>query len=151
MAAHDGEDDPEVYRSGSGKQAKVANSETKDESAELLGERAGENADQGQSGSSGEGENEGESEEGEDDGTLLTAQPAFNTVLIVLRDPGVLRFVKYVSANASGSRFDLCAEYEAGVVESDDEGDEGDVADADLSKLMKRRKRSSTGITFQNL
>ena len=54
----------------------------------------------------------------EDDNALLVSQPGFNKLLLVLRDAGVLRFVKYVSAEAPGSRWDICGEWEiAGVVE----------------------------------
>ncbi|KAF8328355.1 uncharacterized protein EI90DRAFT_3281311 [Cantharellus anzutake] len=52
----------------------------------------------------------GEVEE-DGEGTLLTVQAQFNRLLLVLRDEGVLRFVKYVSAAAPGSRWDICGEY----------------------------------------
>ncbi|KAG6330556.1 hypothetical protein ID866_8532 [Astraeus odoratus] len=64
-------------------------------------------------------------ENGEDEGTLLTVQPHFNCLLLVLRDEGVLRFVKYVSAAAAGSRWNICGEFDIGMMESDD-GDEQD-------------------------
>ncbi|RSH83926.1 hypothetical protein EHS25_005170 [Saitozyma podzolica] len=44
--------------------------------------------------------------EDEDDGPLLTQPVAFNKLLLVLRDPGVMRFVKYLSAGAKGTIFD---------------------------------------------
>ncbi|KAG8973446.1 hypothetical protein FRB90_009933, partial [Tulasnella sp. 427] len=47
----------------------------------------------------------------EEDGTLLVSQPGFNRLLLVLRDAGVLSFVKYVSAEANGSRWDICGEW----------------------------------------
>jgi len=115
MAPHDEEDDPAVYRSGpnkkqspNGKQNGIpstgdsephmdANSEVEDEDVE----------------------NEAEDEE---DGTLLTVQPGYNRLLLVLRDEGVMRFVKYVSAAAESSRWDVCGEYEVGMVqETNDE------------------------------
>ena len=55
----------------------------------------------------------------DDEGTLLTVHAGFNKLLIVLRDERVLRFVKYVSASASGSRWDVCAEYSIGALEED--------------------------------
>jgi prolyl 3-hydroxylase /prolyl 3,4-dihydroxylase len=55
----------------------------------------------------------------EEDGTLLTVQPGFNRLLLVLRDEGVMRFVKYVSAAAESSRWDVCGEYEVGMVQDD--------------------------------
>lgn len=59
----------------------------------------------------------------EDDTTLLTVQPGFNRLLLVLRDEGVMRFVKYVSAAAEGSRWDVCGEYEVGMIEVDESDD----------------------------
>ena len=73
-------------------------------------------------GDEGDGDDDDEEEEEEEeDGTLLTVQPGFNSLLLVLRDEGVMRFVKYVSASAEGSRWDVCGEYEVGMVEEDDE------------------------------
>lgn len=63
-----------------------------------------------------------EVDEAEEDSTLLSVQPGFNRLLLVLRDERVMRFVKYVSAAAEGSRWDVCAEYEVGMVQ--EEGDE---------------------------
>ncbi|KIK67586.1 hypothetical protein GYMLUDRAFT_36325 [Collybiopsis luxurians FD-317 M1] len=65
-----------------------------------------------------------EVDEGEEDSTLLTVQPGFNRLLLVLRDERVMRFVKYVSAAAEGSRWDVCAEFEVGMVQEDNEDDE---------------------------
>ena len=55
-------------------------------------------------------------EDDEDESTLLFTQPRFNKLLLVLRDERVMRFVKYVSAAAPGSRWDsdICGEYEVG-------------------------------------
>lgn len=59
----------------------------------------------------------------EDDGPLLTLPVGFNKLLLVLRDPGVMRFVKYLSAGAKGSRWDVGGEWEVGVLEEEDEED----------------------------
>ena len=68
-------------------------------------------------------------EEEEEDSTLLTVQPGFNRLLLVLRDERVMRFVKYVSAAAEGSRWDVCGEYEVGVMqEEEEEEEEEDIA-----------------------
>ncbi|KXN89466.1 PKHD-type hydroxylase ofd1 [Leucoagaricus sp. SymC.cos] len=70
-------------------------------------------------------EDEEDEEENEEESTLLTVQPGFNRLLLVLRDERVMRFVKYISAAAEGSRWDICGEYEVGMVQEDeDEGDE---------------------------
>ncbi|ETW84031.1 hypothetical protein HETIRDRAFT_433015 [Heterobasidion irregulare TC 32-1] len=85
-------------------------------------EGEGEGEDEGEDEGEGEGEgDDDDDDEEEEDGTLLTVQPGFNSLLLVLRDEGVMRFVKYVSASAEGSRWDVCGEYEVGMVEEDDE------------------------------
>ncbi|KAL5347551.1 putative component of NuA3 histone acetyltransferase complex [Pseudogymnoascus australis] len=61
----------------------------------------------------------------EEDNVLFTVPAAWNKMSIVLRDEGVLRFVKYVSRNAKGDRWDVSGLY--GVDdEDDDEDDEGE-------------------------
>jgi Rps23 Pro-64 3,4-dihydroxylase Tpa1-like proline 4-hydroxylase len=62
----------------------------------------------------------------EDDGVLFSQPAAWNNLAIVLRDRGVLRFTKYVSAGAKGDRWDICAEY--GVELGEDEDDEEEAA-----------------------
>jgi hypothetical protein len=47
----------------------------------------------------------------EEEDVLLTTAASWNQMTIVLRDEGILHFVKYVSALAPGSRFDVDAEY----------------------------------------
>lgn len=89
MAPHTGDDDPAVYRSGTSNKAPCQGT-------------SGEEAD--------------DDEEEDDDGALLTVQAGFNRLLLVLRDEGVMRFVKYVSAAGPGSRWDVCAEYGIGLV-----------------------------------
>lgn len=58
----------------------------------------------------------------EDDGVLFSMPASWNTMSIVLRDQGVLRFVKYVSKSAPGDRWDVVGEY--GVTGFDDDDDE---------------------------
>ncbi|KAI8997143.1 Oxoglutarate and iron-dependent oxygenase degradation C-term-domain-containing protein [Pilobolus umbonatus] len=48
----------------------------------------------------------------DEDGALLTVPAGMNELSIVLRDEGVMRFIKYVSARAPGSRWDISYEYE---------------------------------------
>lgn len=60
-----------------------------------------------------------DNEEEEEDSTLLTVQPGFNRLLLVLRDERVMRFVKYVSAAAVGSRWDVYGEYEVGMIQEE--------------------------------
>lgn len=112
MAPHEEEDDPAVYRSGSHKKTEQNGD----------GHVANGNVSAGSSNDNEEVEME-DSEEEEEDATLLTSQPGFNRLLLVLRDEGVMRFVKYVSAAAEGSRWDVCGEYEVGMIEADDSDD----------------------------
>ncbi|TFK59453.1 hypothetical protein BDN72DRAFT_851290, partial [Pluteus cervinus] len=58
--------------------------------------------------------------EDDEESTLLTVQPGFNRLLLVLRDERVMRFVKYVSAFAEGSRWDVCGEYEVGMLQEEE-------------------------------
>lgn len=45
----------------------------------------------------------------DDDSGVLNVSPSFNSVSIVLRDEGLMRFVKYLSSSAPGSRWDISA------------------------------------------
>lgn len=63
-------------------------------------------------------------EDEEDDGILFSNPASWNTLSLVLRDRGVLKFVKYVSEKAKGDRFDFAGSVE--VEEGDDEDDEDD-------------------------
>jgi hypothetical protein len=62
----------------------------------------------------------------EDDTKLLSVSASNNTLSLVYRDPGTMRFVKYVGTGAPSSRWDIALEYElnsdeTGVDESDEE------------------------------
>jgi prolyl 3-hydroxylase /prolyl 3,4-dihydroxylase len=72
-----------------------------------------------QVGSDGESAEDGMSEDDQEDdsGPLLTVQPGFNRLLLVLRDERVMHFVKYLSASAPGCRWDVCGEWEVGMIE----------------------------------
>lgn len=48
----------------------------------------------------------------DDDGALLTMAAGSNELSLVLKDEGVMRFVKYVSARAPGARWDVSFEYD---------------------------------------
>jgi hypothetical protein len=69
-----------------------------------------------------------DSEDGGDDGPLLIQAVSFNKLLIVLRDPGVMRFVKYLGAGAGGSRWDVGGEWEVGMLEEEEEEENGEEA-----------------------
>lgn len=66
-----------------------------------------------------------------DDGPLLHLELGFNKFLLVLREPTVMRFVKYLSASAEGSRWDVSGEWDVGQLEEEDEEEEGRDGEAD--------------------
>ncbi|KAI0036032.1 nuclear protein [Vararia minispora EC-137] len=128
MAPHGEEDDPAVYRSGPSKKSNgngLADGNGDENGNEHVGNSSAEHRKRLSPSAQDvdmDAEVEGEGEEDVDeDGTLLTVQPSFNRLLLVLRDGGLMRFVKYVSAAAEGSRWDVCGEYEVGMVEEDGE------------------------------
>lgn len=68
---------------------------------------------------------------GDEDNILFFQAAAWNKMVIVLRDSGTLKFVKYVSANAKGDRWDIAAAFD--VEEQDDEEDDEEGADGEAS------------------
>ncbi|KAJ1864063.1 putative component of NuA3 histone acetyltransferase complex [Coemansia sp. RSA 2703] len=62
----------------------------------------------------------------EDESILLTTPAAWNTLNIAMREPGVVKFVKYVSASAPGSRWDISSEYQVPASADDDDNDDDD-------------------------
>jgi hypothetical protein len=67
---------------------------------------------------------EGGAAAADDDTTLLSVSPGFNVLSLVLRDNEVMRFVKYVSASAPSSRWDVAAEFAVIQVPSGSSDDE---------------------------
>ncbi|QRW15978.1 prolyl 3,4-dihydroxylase ofd1 [Rhizoctonia solani] len=115
MAPHEGGDDPEVY--------KTTNAKSK--SSKAASKEATKAADpKGKGKAKAEPESDDEDEDG--DGTLLTVYPNFNHLVIALRDAGVLKFVKYVSASAPVSRWDISSEWEVAMLGDDDDNDDED-------------------------
>jgi hypothetical protein len=47
----------------------------------------------------------------DDDTELLSVSASNNTLSLVYRDPGTMRFVKYVGSSAPSSRYDISMEY----------------------------------------
>lgn len=56
-----------------------------------------------------------------DDSVLFTSQCKWNSLCLMLRDPSVLKFVKYVSINAKGSRWDISAQWNVKSLEEEEE------------------------------
>lgn len=64
----------------------------------------------------------------EDDTELLSVSASNNTLSLVYRDPGTMRFVKYVGCQAPSSRWDISMEYE---VNDDNDDEQGEKEDTD--------------------
>ena len=57
---------------------------------------------------------------------MLNVSPAANSLNLVLRDEGLMRFVKYLSLQAPSSRFDIAMTYQPEPdSDSEEEGGEG--------------------------
>jgi len=69
----------------------------------------------------------------DDDTELLSVSASNNTLSLVYRDPGTMRFVKYIGSTAPSSRFDIAMEFE---VEDDDEEEQkaNEVDDVDAEE-----------------
>lgn len=125
MAPHNEEDDPAVYRASTHKKA-ANGTEQQGTNGSVTNGANGHGAKNGKGSLIPPPDDADEMEEDEEeDSTLLTVQPGFNRLLLVLRDERVMRFVKYVSAAAEGSRWDVCGEYAVGMMaEDEDENDD---------------------------
>lgn len=64
----------------------------------------------------------------DDDTELLSVSASNNTLNIVFRDQGTMRFVKYVGSKAPSSRYDIAMVYQ--VQQDEEEADTGDVTEA---------------------
>lgn len=60
-----------------------------------------------------------------DDNVLFTAPPAWNRLHVVLRDQGVLRFVKFLSQGAPGDRWDVLGRFGIEDVDENDVSTDG--------------------------
>lgn len=79
---------------------------------------------------------------GDDDDNILFVQPAaWNTLSIVLRDSGALKFVKYVSKRAKGDRWDISGLYE---VDESEDNDEPEESDADIQAVAAESEGSDS-------
>ncbi|KAL7573779.1 hypothetical protein ACA910_007808 [Epithemia clementina (nom. ined.)] len=65
----------------------------------------------------------------DDDTELLSVSASNNTLSLVYRDPGTMRFVKYVGAGAPSSRWDIAMEYQVAEQSEEDEAEESNDAD----------------------
>jgi len=107
MAPDEGDEDPAIYRSGM--QKATTNGPTQQTDLDVSDEK--ESAEE-------------DILEEDEEAALLTKPPSFNQLLIVLRDEGVLHFVKYVSAHGQGSRWDLSGEYDIEMIQMEEAEDD---------------------------
>ena len=73
----------------------------------------------------------GNGEDEDDDAILFTDTPSWNTLNVVMRDQGTLRFVKYLSQAARRDRWDIKGEVEIDPAFDDDLDDRDDDDDLD--------------------
>lgn len=82
----------------------------------------------------------------DDDNTLFTMPASWNTMSIVLRDSGVLKFVKYVSQKAKGDRWDVTGSFgvkDLGDEDGDDNGNDEEDGDEEEEALDAAQLGSS--------
>lgn len=63
------------------------------------------------------------SSKSEDDSVVVNNQASWNHFSLMLRDPSVLKFIKYVSYNAKGSRWDISCQWNVKTKGEDEEDD----------------------------
>ncbi|KAK9240257.1 Oxoglutarate and iron-dependent oxygenase degradation C-term-domain-containing protein [Lipomyces kononenkoae] len=108
------ENDPAVYLSGSRSKRRKELEQLRAEGQLRVGEDDGgvHSKDQANDDElSDDSEDGAEDEDVVGDSVLHTSQAKWNVLTIVYRDPGVLKFVKYVSQNAPGCRWDVTGEW----------------------------------------
>jgi len=76
----------------------------------------------------------------DDDGPLLSVHASNNTLSLVLRDEGTLRFVKYTSAAAPSPRWDVAVEY--ALVEEEEEEQEEQKEDDEQGETDRGQSQS---------
>ena len=73
----------------------------------------------------------GNGEDDDDDAILFTDSPSWNTLNVVMRDRGTLRFVKYLSQAARRDRWDIKGEVEIDPTFGEDDDDSNEEQSAD--------------------
>jgi prolyl 3-hydroxylase /prolyl 3,4-dihydroxylase len=71
----------------------------------------------------------------DDDTELLSVSASNNTLSLVYRDPGTMRFVKYVGSKAPSSRWDVAMEYVVSADDDDDDDDDADGEEEDVAQI----------------
>ncbi|CAD6885725.1 unnamed protein product [Tilletia laevis] len=140
MAPQEGEDDPAVYGSGSSKAKADEEANGKEDDKVEGKEGEADMAVDGAEGDDGDEDMEDDDDEEEDDddddfdGVLLNLTPSFNSLSVVLRDEGVMRFIKYLGAAAGTSRWDVKGEWSVGQLEEEEDEEEGEGGEKETGK-----------------
>lgn len=119
MAPHEGEEDPAVYQSAAARKSEQDGKVESEDQEMKDGEQ-----DEYDEDDDDDEEDEDDEDDEDFDGVLLNLTPDFNVLNIALRDEGVMRFVKYLSASAGGSRWDVSGEFTCGSLEEESETEE---------------------------
>ncbi|KAK9462324.1 Oxoglutarate and iron-dependent oxygenase degradation C-term-domain-containing protein [Lipomyces oligophaga] len=117
------ENDPAVYLSGAYSKRKKEIEQLKAEDSLVNDENSGvAKLEQEEDSEENEDTDEEEADaelEAAGDSVLITNQATWNTFTLVYRDPSVLKFVKYISKLAPGSRWDVTGEWKPGETASE--------------------------------
>mmetsp|Transcript_25042 Transcript_25042/g.54593 ORF Transcript_25042/g.54593 Transcript_25042/m.54593 type:complete len:640 (+) Transcript_25042:321-2240(+) len=81
----------------------------------------------------------------DDDTELLSVSASNNTLSLVYRDPGTMRFVKYVGSSAPSSRWDISLEYEVDDTHVDATDDEDELDNRDSKNASTSKDDADVG------
>ncbi|KAK8138456.1 Oxoglutarate and iron-dependent oxygenase degradation C-term-domain-containing protein [Apiospora sp. TS-2023a] len=84
---------------------------------------------------------------GDDDNILFFQAASWNKMTIVLRDSGTLKFVKYVSRNAPGDRWDISGTLDIEEQDDDDEEDDDEEDDGGDKKKAEDSEEEWSGFS----
>ena len=124
MAPHEGEEDPAVYASAESRKQqkqKEANGSTSEGKTDAAEEEEGSEDEEMVEAEFVDGDEEMDDDDSDFDGVLLNLTPQSNALNVALRDEGVLHFVKYLSASAGSSRWDVEGEWTVGALDEAEE------------------------------
>ena len=119
LAPPDLDEDPAVYGPSTKSHKSVENGKSENSSGASNGDGINGHAHD-RSPEESEDDTMSEGDSADDSGPLLTVQPGFNRLLLVLRDERVMHFVKYLSASAPGCRWDVYGQWEVGMVQENE-------------------------------
>ena len=86
--------------------------------------------------------------DGDEDDDLVSVCASCNTLTVVLRQPARMHFVKYVSAAAPGSRWDVAAEFHVDDDDDDEEEGEGEEEQGGDQGPMRKGEDQQRGLAL---